>query len=42
LREDMKVLQAASFSHGSVHLLPYFDVYLLAHRFKEHFLKLQL
>ncbi|MFL6386351.1 MAG: winged helix DNA-binding domain-containing protein [Terriglobales bacterium] len=41
LREDMKVLQAASFSHGSVHLLPYFDVYLLAHRFKEHFLKLQ-
>jgi hypothetical protein len=39
LREDMKVLQAASFSQGSVHLLPYFDVYLLAHRFKEHFLK---
>jgi hypothetical protein len=26
---------------NSVHLLPYFDVYLLAHRFKEHFLKPQ-
>jgi hypothetical protein len=39
LREDMKALQTASFSHSSVHLLPYFDVYLLAHRFKEHFLK---
>jgi hypothetical protein len=41
LREDMKALQTASFSQGSVHLLPYFDVYLLAHRFKEHFLKPQ-
>jgi hypothetical protein len=39
LREDVKALQSASFSHGSIHLLPYFDVYLLAHRFKEHFLK---
>lgn len=42
LREDVKALQSASFSQSSVHLLPYFDVYLLAHRFKEHFLKPQL
>jgi hypothetical protein len=41
LREDMKTLQAASSELNSVHLLPYFDVYLLAHRFKEHFLKPQ-
>jgi hypothetical protein len=41
LREDMKTLQAASPELNSVHLLPYFDVYLLAHRFKEHFLKPQ-
>jgi uncharacterized protein YcaQ len=41
LREDVKALQSASFSQSSVHLLPYFDVYLLAHRFKEHFLKPQ-
>ena len=41
LREDMKALQAASLKPNSVHLLPYFDVYLLAHRFKEHFLKPQ-
>jgi hypothetical protein len=41
LREDMKTLQAASAEPNSVHLLPYFDVYLLAHRFKEHFLKPQ-
>jgi hypothetical protein len=41
LREDVKALQAASFSQSSVHLLPYFDVYLLAHRIKEHFLKPQ-
>jgi hypothetical protein len=39
LREDMKTLQATSHELNSVHLLPYFDVYLLAHRFKEHFLK---
>jgi len=39
LREDVKALQSASFSQSSVHLLPYFDVYLLAHRLKEHFLK---
>ena len=41
LREDMKTLQSASPEMNSVHLLPYFDVYLLAHRFKEHFLKPQ-
>jgi winged helix DNA-binding protein len=41
LREDVKALQSASFSQSSVHLLPYFDIYLLAHRFKEHFLKPQ-
>jgi hypothetical protein len=41
LREDVRDLQSASFSQNSVHLLPYFDVYLLAHRFKEHFLKPQ-
>jgi len=41
LREDVKALQSDSFSQSSVHLLPYFDVYLLAHRFKEHFLKAQ-
>ena len=41
LREDIKALQAASSEMNSVHLLPYFDVYLLAHRFKEHFLKAQ-
>jgi len=41
LREDMKTLQATSPEMNSVHLLPYFDVYLLAHRFKEHFLKPQ-
>jgi hypothetical protein len=41
LREDMKTLEAVSTELTSVHLLPYFDVYLLAHRFKEHFLKAQ-
>jgi hypothetical protein len=41
LREDMKTLQSTSPEMDSVHLLPYFDVYLLAHRFKEHFLKPQ-
>jgi hypothetical protein len=41
LREDVKTLQSASPKADSVHLLPYFDVYLLAHRFKEHFLKAQ-
>jgi hypothetical protein len=37
----VKALQSISFAQPSVHLLPYFDVYLLAHRFKEHFLKPQ-
>jgi uncharacterized protein YcaQ len=41
LRKDIKALQNASTEMNSVHLLPYFDVYLLAHRFKEHFLKPQ-
>jgi uncharacterized protein YcaQ len=41
LRKDIKALQDASIEMNSVHLLPYFDVYLLAHRFKEHFLKPQ-
>ena len=38
LREDIKALQADAAGLNSVHLLPYFDVYLLAHRLKEHFL----
>jgi hypothetical protein len=37
-REDIKTLQADTSGLDSVHLLPYFDVYLLAHRLKEHFL----
>jgi hypothetical protein len=41
LRKDLKSLTAAPSGESSVHLLPYFDVYLLAHRFKEHFLKPQ-
>jgi hypothetical protein len=41
LREDAKILQFTPSHPGSVHLLPYFDVYLLAHRFKQHFLKAQ-
>ena len=41
LRKDIKALQDTSSEMSSVHLLPYFDVYLLAHRFKEHFLKPQ-
>jgi hypothetical protein len=39
LREDVEILQSSLADLDSVHLLPYFDVYLLAHRFKEHFLK---
>jgi len=39
LKEDVQALQSVSFAQPSVHLLPYFDVYLLAHRLKEHFLK---
>jgi hypothetical protein len=38
LREDVPVIQAAVRDEHSVHLLPYFDVYLLAHSTKEHFL----
>ncbi len=41
LREDVSALQSASSSEGSVHLLPYFDIYLLAHATKEHLLNLQ-
>ncbi|MGC2742927.1 MAG: winged helix DNA-binding domain-containing protein [Candidatus Angelobacter sp.] len=41
LREDVRTLQAASSELNSIHLLPYFDVYLLAHRLKEHFLQPQ-
>lgn len=41
LREDIKALQGDAAGLSSVHLLPYFDVYLLAHRIKEHFLKPQ-
>ena len=41
LRKDVKLLTASPSDKSSVHLLPYFDVYLLAHRFKEHFLKPQ-
>lgn len=41
LHEDAKILQFTPSHSGSVHLLPYFDVYLLAHRFKGHFLKAQ-
>jgi hypothetical protein len=41
LHEDAKILQFTPSHLGSVRLLPYFDVYLLAHRFKEHFLKAQ-
>jgi len=38
LREDVPAMQAAVSEEDSVHLLPYFDVYLLAHSTKEHFL----
>lgn len=38
LRDDVKALQSASSSQNSVHLLPYFDVYLLAHSLKDHFI----
>lgn len=41
LREDIEILQTDPSGLNSVHLLPYFDVYLLAHRLKEHFLKPQ-
>jgi hypothetical protein len=39
LRKDLKILAAAPSSESSVHLLPYFDVYLLAHAVKNHFLE---
>jgi Winged helix DNA-binding domain len=39
LRRDMKNLQASCSGVSSVHLLPYFDVYLLAHSLKDHFLE---
>ncbi|HET7872174.1 MAG TPA: winged helix DNA-binding domain-containing protein [Terriglobales bacterium] len=38
LREDVKALEDIPADAGSVHLLPHFDVYLLAHATKEHFL----
>lgn len=38
LRKDLKSLNATPSGQSSVHLLPYFDVYLLAHSIKEHFL----
>jgi winged helix DNA-binding protein len=38
LREDVKVLQKVPAGSDSVHLLPNFDVYLLAHATKDHFL----
>jgi winged helix DNA-binding protein len=38
LREDVKALESHVSGANSVHLLPYFDVYLLAHSFKDHFL----
>lgn len=41
LREDIRALHGDAAGLNSVHLLPYFDVYLLAHRIKEHFLKPQ-
>jgi hypothetical protein len=39
LRKDLKSLNAAPSDQSSVHLLPYFDVYLLAHAVKDHFLE---
>lgn len=39
LRKDLKSLKAAPSGESSVHLLPYFDVYLLAHAVKDHFLE---
>src|SRR4029077_7284919 len=41
LREDIDDLQAPPSVEGSVHLLPHFDVYLLAHSTKEHLLDLK-
>ena len=38
LREDLKEIYAKPGALNSVHLLPYFDVYLLAHSVKDHLL----
>jgi Winged helix DNA-binding domain len=38
LREDVSFLQERASDCASVHLLPHFDVYLLAHKMKDHFL----
>lgn len=38
LRDDVTVLKKIEPDSGSVHLLPHFDVYLLAHATKDHFL----
>ncbi len=39
LREDLKYLEGDGSGLKSVHLLPYFDVYLLAHSLKDHLLE---
>jgi hypothetical protein len=39
LREDLKHLEGDGCDLKSVHLLPYFDVYLLAHSLKDHLLE---
>jgi winged helix DNA-binding protein len=39
LREDVKALKDLPAGSDSVHLLPHFDVYLLAHATKDHFLE---
>ena len=36
LREDLRELAQAKFEHPLVRLLPYFDVYLLGHKEREH------
>jgi hypothetical protein len=38
LRSDLRALKKGPASDDSVHLLPYFDVYLLAHSVKDHLL----
>jgi len=38
LRDDVEVLKKMALDSCSVHLLPHFDVYLLAHAVKDHFL----
>jgi hypothetical protein len=39
LRDDVQAFQTGASAAGSVHVLPHFDVYLLAHAGKEHFLE---